>query len=90
LLIRDSIMHTVKGNKESYLSVLHPLSDTVPCALLDAGDKGRVVNNAVEDLPALKRVKACHGGRRVCVLRHGARARVAHVEGLAQGGAQRL
>jgi hypothetical protein len=83
-------MHTVKGNKESDLSVLHPLSDTVPCALLDAGDKGRVVNNAVEDLPALERVKACQGGRRVCVLRHGARARVAHVGSLAQDGAQRL
>jgi hypothetical protein len=83
-------MHTVKGNKESNLSVLHPLSDTVPCALLDAGDKGRVINNAIEDLPALERVKACQGGGRVCVLRHGARARVAHVGGLAQDGAQRL
>jgi hypothetical protein len=77
-------MHTVKWNKKSNLSVLHPLSDAVACALLDAGDKGRVVNNAVEDLPALERVKACQGGGRVCVLRHGARARVAHVGGLAQ------
>lgn len=85
-----SIMHTVKGHKESDLSVLHPLSNAVPGALLDAGDKGCVVNNAVKDLPALERVGACQGGRRVCVLRHGARARVAHAASWAQGGAQRL
>lgn len=77
-------MHTVKGHEESDLSVLHPLSDTVPRTLLDTGDKSRIVNDAIEYLPALKRVEACQGRGRVCVLRHGARARVAHAARLAQ------
>lgn len=70
--------------KEPDLSVLHPLSDTVPRALLDASDESGIIDNAVEDLPALQRVQAGHGGRRVYVLRHRARARVAHAASLAQ------
>ena len=73
--------------KESDLSILHPLSDTVPRALLDAGDEGGVIDDAVEDLPTLQRIQACQGGGLICVLRHGARARVAHIASLAQGGA---
>jgi len=80
-------MHTVKRHKESDLSILHPLSDTVPRAFLDAGDESSVIDNAVEDLPALQRVQACQCGGLICVLRHGARARVAHAASLAQGGA---
>jgi hypothetical protein len=82
-------MHTVKGYKEPDLSILHPLSDTVPCALLDAGDERCIVDDTVEELPALERVEACCG-ERVRVLRHGARARVAHAVSLAQFCAQRL
>jgi len=77
----------MKWYKESNLSILHPLSNTVPRTLLDTGDEGGVVDNAVEDLPALQRVDARQGGGLVCVLRHRARARVAHVASLAQGGA---
>jgi hypothetical protein len=80
-------MHTVKWYKESDLSILHPLSDPVPCALLDASDESSIIDNAVEDLPALQRIEACRGGGLICVLRHGARARVAHVASFAQGGA---
>jgi len=79
-------MHTVKWYKESDLSILHPLSDTVPCALLDAGNESGVIDNTVEDLPALQRVQACQDGGLICVLRHGARARVTHIAGFAQGG----
>lgn len=68
----------MKWYKESDLSILHPLSDTVPRALLDAGDESSVIDYAVEDLPALQRIRASQGGRLICVLRHGARARVAH------------
>ena len=80
-------MPTVERYKESDLSILHPLSNTVPRALLDAGDESSVIDYAVEDLPALQRVQACQGGGLICVLRHGARARVTHVTGFAQGGA---
>jgi len=52
----------VKWYKESDLSILHPLSDTVPRALLDTGDESGVIYDAVEDLPALQRVQACQGG----------------------------
>jgi hypothetical protein len=72
-------MHTVKWYKESDLSILYPLSDAVPRTLLDASNECGVIDNAVEDLPALQRVDAWQGGGLVCVLRHGARARVAHV-----------
>jgi hypothetical protein len=83
-------MPTVEWYKESDLSILHPLSDTVPCALLDAGNESSVIDDTVEDLPALQRIKACQGGGLICVLRHGTRARVAHVASLAQGGAWRV
>lgn len=75
-------MHTVKWHKESDLSILHPLSDTIPSALFDAGHKGSVVDDAVEDLPSHQRVRACEsGGRVVGVLRRGARPRIAHGTG---------
>lgn len=73
--------------KESDLSILHTLSDTVPRTLFNASDEGGVIYDAVEDLPTLQRIQACQGGGLICVLRHGARARVAHVASLAQGGA---
>lgn len=46
-------MHTVKWYKESDLSILHPLSDAVPCALLNTSNERRVVDNAIKDFPAL-------------------------------------
>lgn len=49
----------MKWYKESDLSILHPLSDTVPRALLDAGDKSGVIDYAVEDLSTLQRIRAC-------------------------------
>jgi hypothetical protein len=52
-------MPTVEWYKESDLSILHPLSDTIPCALLDAGDKSGVIDDTVEDLPALQGIQAC-------------------------------
>ena len=52
-------MPTVEWYKESDLSILHPLSNTVPRALLDAGDESSVIDYAVEDLPALQRIQAC-------------------------------
>ena len=45
--------------KESDLSILHPLPDTVSRALLDAGDESGVIDDAVEDLSALQRIQAC-------------------------------
>lgn len=59
LLAHFSIMPTVKWHKQSNLSVLHPLSDTVSCTLLDASNERGVVDDAVEDLPALQRIEAC-------------------------------
>ena len=76
-------MPTVERYKESDLSILHPLSDTVPRALLDAGDESSVIDYTVEDLPALQRIQACWGGGLICVLRHGAQARVAHIASFA-------
>ena len=39
--------------------------------------------NRQMNLPALQRIQACWGGGLICVLRHGARARVAHIASFA-------
>lgn len=49
----------MKWHEQSYLTILHPLSDTVSCALFNASNERRVVDDAVEDLPARQRIEAC-------------------------------
>ena len=71
-------MHTMKRHEKPDLPILHPLSDAVARALLDAGHQSGIVDDTVEDLPPYERVQAGQGGGRVGVLRRGSRAIVAH------------
>ena len=71
-------LHTMKRHEKPDLPILHPLSDAVARALLDAGHQSGIVDDTVEDLPPYERVQAGQGGGRVGVLRRGSRAIVAH------------